>query len=98
MDALPGGAALPNDLRGLTDTLVVANEWLDVVPCTISQMDADARLREVNTYANGREALAGPRWRTWPGSASGGPAPSNTPFRAAASRSGQRATPRGRTW
>lgn len=32
----PGGAGLPNDLRGLRGTLVIAHEWLDVVPCTLA--------------------------------------------------------------
>lgn len=32
----PGGAALPDELDGLTGALVVAHEWLDVVPCTIA--------------------------------------------------------------
>ncbi len=33
----PGGASLPRGLTGLADTLVVAHEWLDVVPCTIAR-------------------------------------------------------------
>lgn len=33
----PGGDALPADLSGLKSTLVVAHEWLDVVPATIAQ-------------------------------------------------------------
>jgi len=43
----PGGARLPDDLEGLTDTLVLANEWLDVVPCPIAEVDEDGELREV---------------------------------------------------
>jgi SAM-dependent MidA family methyltransferase len=31
----PGGAALPDSLTGLGDALVLAHEWLDVVPCTV---------------------------------------------------------------
>lgn len=42
----PGGAALPDGLDGLTDALVVAHEWLDVVPCTIAEVDDDGTLRE----------------------------------------------------
>lgn len=33
----PGGAALPAGLQGLEDTLVLAHEWLDVVPCTVAE-------------------------------------------------------------
>ncbi len=43
----PGGASLPDALDRLDATLVVAHEWLDVVPCTIAQVDAEGRLREV---------------------------------------------------
>lgn len=34
----PGGSRLPAGLRDLEDVLVVANEWLDVVPCTIAEV------------------------------------------------------------
>lgn len=43
----PGGPALPDALDRLDATLVVAQEWLDVVPCTIAQLDQHGRLREV---------------------------------------------------
>ncbi|MDQ5840616.1 MAG: hypothetical protein M3537_05625, partial [Chloroflexota bacterium] len=43
----PGGARLPDELDGLSETLVFANEWLDVVPCTIAEMDENGELREV---------------------------------------------------
>ena len=43
----PGGAPLPDELSDLTDVLVVAHEWLDVVPCVIGQLDADGVVREV---------------------------------------------------
>jgi SAM-dependent MidA family methyltransferase len=43
----PGGGELPDELEGLTDALVFANEWLDVVPCPIAQLDEDGELREV---------------------------------------------------
>lgn len=33
----PGGGSLPPELDGLTDVLVVAHEWLDVVPCTVAE-------------------------------------------------------------
>ena len=41
----PGGATLPAELTGLRDVLVVAHEWLDVVPCTVAQVDADGAPR-----------------------------------------------------
>jgi SAM-dependent MidA family methyltransferase len=41
----PGGATLPPGLRDLTDTLVVAHEWLDVVPCPVAEVDEDGNLR-----------------------------------------------------
>ncbi len=43
----PGGDQLPDELDVLRDTLVFANEWLDVVPCVIAEMDEDGELREV---------------------------------------------------
>lgn len=43
----PGGAALPDGLAGLRDTLVLAHEWLDVVPCTVAEVDAHGGLHEV---------------------------------------------------
>jgi len=43
----PGGEQLPDELDGLSDTLVFANEWLDVVPCPIAELDEDGELREV---------------------------------------------------
>ncbi len=44
----PGGASLPQGLTGLTSTLVVAHEWLDVVPTTVAQRDHDDHVwREV---------------------------------------------------
>jgi SAM-dependent MidA family methyltransferase len=47
-------AELPDRLRGL----VVANEWLDNVPCPVAEVDPDGRLREVLVDpASGREAL-----------------------------------------
>jgi hypothetical protein len=54
-------SALPDRLTGL----VVANEWLDNVPCTVAEVDDDGRLREVlvesdqehETLGTGPEAL-----------------------------------------
>ena len=42
----PGGAALPDELRGLEGVLVVAHEWLDVVPCVVAEVDEATTLRE----------------------------------------------------
>ncbi len=71
----PGGRALPDELGGLTNALVFANEWLDVVPCPIAELDEDGELREVlvNT-SSGDERLGDPvsgadrQWcqRFWP--------------------------------
>ena len=52
----PGGSALPDELREL-DALVLAHEWLDVVPCTIAQVDDEGVLRTVLTDADGTESL-----------------------------------------
>ncbi|HEY3535740.1 MAG TPA: SAM-dependent methyltransferase [Pedococcus sp.] len=40
----PGGAQLPEELGGLDRALVLAHEWLDVVPCPVAQVDDDGRL------------------------------------------------------
>lgn len=34
----PGGPALPDSLQELSGVLVVAHEWLDVVPCTVAEV------------------------------------------------------------
>jgi len=71
----PGGERLPDELDGLTDTLVFANEWLDVVPCPIAELDEDGELREVLVNdSTGDEQLGDPvsdadrQWcqRFWP--------------------------------
>ncbi|MGL4173027.1 MAG: SAM-dependent methyltransferase [Actinomycetota bacterium] len=58
----PGGAALPKELASwLPHALVIANEWLDTVPCAIVIADGDPpswRLVEVDPRT-GRERLAG---------------------------------------
>lgn len=86
----PGGAALPDALDGLTGALVVAHEWLDVVPCTIAEADAAGVLREVLVDpATGAETLgdrltgADAAWaaRWWPG-----PGPDAAPVDAAGRR------------
>ena len=43
----PGGQALPDELAGLEDVLVVAHEWLDVVPCPVAEVVGDGTLAEV---------------------------------------------------
>lgn len=43
----PGGPALPVALSDLDDALVVAHEWLDVVPCTVAEVVAPGRLATV---------------------------------------------------
>jgi SAM-dependent MidA family methyltransferase len=54
----PGGAALPPQLSGLRDALVIAHEWLDVVPCTVAEVDGDGTAREVLVDpATGEECL-----------------------------------------
>jgi len=48
----PGGERLPEELDHLSDTLVFANEWLDVVPCPIAELDENGELREVLVNAS----------------------------------------------
>jgi len=43
----PGGQGLPDELSGVTGTLVVAHEWLDVVPCTLAEVDGSGVPREL---------------------------------------------------
>jgi SAM-dependent MidA family methyltransferase len=43
----PGGGSLPAELTDLDDVLVVAHEWLDVVPCTVAEVVAPGRLAVV---------------------------------------------------
>ncbi|MDV3220157.1 SAM-dependent methyltransferase [Intrasporangium sp.] len=55
-----GGALLPDALEGLSGALVVAHEWLDVVPCTVAGVDDRGQLREVLVDpATGDEHLGG---------------------------------------
>jgi len=57
----PGGRALPDELGDLSDTLVFANEWLDVVPCPIAELDEAGELREVLVkILTGEERLGQP--------------------------------------
>jgi len=79
-----GGPGVPGDLGGALGasgcaaaggTLVMANEWLDVVPCTVAELDDHLVLRTVQVQPRtGAERLADPlteadlRWceRHWP--------------------------------
>ena len=71
----PGGSRLPPELTGLRDALVIAHEWLDVVPCTMAEVDADGTAREVLVDpATGAESLGGPLSapdRRWAAAATG---------------------------
>ena len=69
----PGGAPLPESLSGLEDVLVVANEWLDVVPCTIAEVVAPATLAVVLV-----DPVTGTEGRPGGGSAMSGPIGSST--------------------
>jgi SAM-dependent MidA family methyltransferase len=65
----PGGAALADGWRP-DRALVVAHEWLDVVPCTIAQVASDGTLRELLAAASNQflgPALSGPdlEWCQW---------------------------------
>lgn len=70
----PGGRDLP-DLGSPTDALVLAHEWLDVVPCHIAQADPAGVLCTVLVEPDGTERLgdrltaADLEWadRWWPG-------------------------------
>ncbi|GAA2019331.1 SAM-dependent methyltransferase [Terrabacter terrae] len=57
----PGGETLPPELTDLRDALVVAHEWLDVVPCTVAQVDASGTARTVLVDPDtGEETLGAP--------------------------------------
>jgi SAM-dependent MidA family methyltransferase len=71
----PGGPGLPDELRDLDGALVVAHEWLDVVPCPVAEVDDSGALRVVLVDpATGEESLGDPvdgadlAWATahWP--------------------------------
>ena len=68
----PGGEQLPDELDGLSGTLIFANEWLDVVPCPIAEIDENGELREVLVdLSSGEEhhgeVVSGPdrEWCQW---------------------------------
>ena len=50
----PGGRHLP-DLGSPTGALVLAHEWLDVVPCPVAEADDDGVLREVLVAPDGAD-------------------------------------------
>ncbi len=57
----PGGRALPADLQQLSGALVVAHEWLDVVPCTVGEVDDHGVLRALEVdRVTGAEVLGRP--------------------------------------
>ncbi|UUZ44213.2 SAM-dependent methyltransferase [Janibacter limosus] len=70
----PGGTDLP-DLGSPERALVLAHEWLDVVPCPVAQADRHGVLRTVLVDEDGTESLGEPlatedlRWAQshWPG-------------------------------
>jgi SAM-dependent MidA family methyltransferase len=53
----PGGADLPSGLTGLAEALVLANEWLDVVPLDVLEVDRRGVPRVVEVDRSGRERL-----------------------------------------
>ncbi|KUG51805.1 hypothetical protein AVL62_07600 [Serinicoccus chungangensis] len=53
----PGGAALPDGLRDLGATLVLAHEWLDVVPCPLVARDETGVWRSLTVAPDGTEHL-----------------------------------------
>lgn len=57
----PGGAALPPELDDLTGTLVVAHEWLDVIPCPVASREAaDGVWHHVLVDPSGAEETGAP--------------------------------------
>lgn len=57
----PGGGGLPDGLAELTEVLVVAHEWLDVVPCTVAEVVAPGELAVLLVdAATGEETPGGP--------------------------------------
>jgi SAM-dependent MidA family methyltransferase len=66
--AAPGGGDLPDELADLRQTLVIAHEWLDVVPCDLLEVDGEHALRVVEVAVDGTErlgALASPEQQAW---------------------------------
>jgi SAM-dependent MidA family methyltransferase len=60
-DELPGSIAWTTALPEAVDGLVVANEWLDNIPCHVAEMGPDGVARMVHVDAGtGRESLGHP--------------------------------------
>lgn len=56
-----GGSALPPAMTDLEDTLLLAHEWLDVIPCPIVERDDAGSWRQVLVEtSSGRERLGPP--------------------------------------
>lgn len=55
----PGGSALPDLGSAVEGALVVANEWLDDVPCPVLEVDDRGYLRVVHAAPNGSQSLEG---------------------------------------
>ena len=56
-----GGRHLPTSLRQLSGALVLAHEWLDVVPCIVGEVDAELVLRTLEVDpTTGAETLGRP--------------------------------------
>jgi len=53
----PGGPTLPAALRDLQDSLVLAHEWLDVVPCPVVARDEHGVWRAPSVHDDGTETL-----------------------------------------
>ena len=53
----PGGALLPDSLTELQDTLLLAHEWLDVIPCPVVARSGAGRWHHVLVDAEGSEEL-----------------------------------------
>ncbi|MGB3187537.1 MAG: SAM-dependent methyltransferase [Ornithinimicrobium sp.] len=56
----PGGPQLPDDLRGMRDVLVVAQEWLDVVPAVVASRGPAGGWHEVWVEARTGQSRPGP--------------------------------------
>ncbi|HSP61128.1 MAG TPA: SAM-dependent methyltransferase [Ornithinimicrobium sp.] len=56
----PGGPTLPDGLADLRSVLVVAHEWLDVVPCPVLARDEEGVWRELAVREDGTEEQGPP--------------------------------------
>jgi SAM-dependent MidA family methyltransferase len=63
---LPDRVAWRRDLPANVDGLLVANEWLDNIPCVVVEMDEDGTTRQVLVDpATGAETLGDPHDSSW---------------------------------